>query len=65
MLLLFIPGTAENILLAFSLYTNGVKILNTQQAAGTLGAVNGIRVLSMGWVILGHTYFFANMFDGK
>ncbi|XP_045192777.2 O-acyltransferase like protein-like [Mercenaria mercenaria] len=47
------------ILIAFSVYTNGCKLLGTGQGAGSLGAVNGIRFLSMAWVILGHTYFFA------
>lgn len=55
----------ENILLAFSVYSNGVKILNTDQGAGTLGALNGVRFLSMAWVILGHTFFFAMGFDGR
>lgn len=45
-------------LLSFSIYTNAKKILNTNQSAGTLTAVNGIRFVSMTWVILGHTYAF-------
>ena len=52
-------------LLSFSVYSNGVKILSTNQASGSLGAVNGIRFLSMAWVILGHSYFFAMNFDGR
>ncbi|KAL4234454.1 hypothetical protein ACF0H5_006100 [Mactra antiquata] len=61
-------GVLENILLSFSVYTNGYKILGANQGSGSIGAVNGIRFLSMAWVILGHTYFFAtnftvNMFD--
>ena len=46
------------ILLSFSLYTNASKILNTKQPSGTLTAVNGIRFISMTWVILGHTFVF-------
>ncbi|XP_045192779.2 nose resistant to fluoxetine protein 6-like [Mercenaria mercenaria] len=45
--------------LAFSAYTNARKLLSTSQASGSLSAINGIRFLSMAWVILGHTYFFA------
>ena len=45
-------------LLAFSVYTNGAKILNTNQPKGTLTAVNGIRFISMSWVILGHVFAF-------
>ncbi|KAL4234257.1 hypothetical protein ACF0H5_005907 [Mactra antiquata] len=52
-------GVLANILLAFSVYTNGCKLLGTNQGSGTLGAVNGIRFLSMAWVILGHTLYFA------
>ena len=46
------------ILLSFSIYTNGKKILNVSQPSGTLTAINGIRFISMTWVILGHTYVF-------
>ena len=53
------------ILISFSVYTNGAKILSTHQAAGTLTAVNGIRFLSMAWIILGHTYGVANLEGGK
>ncbi|XP_033118021.1 nose resistant to fluoxetine protein 6-like [Anneissia japonica] len=45
-------------ILCFSLLINGSKILNTKQGEGSLGALNGIRVLSLWWVILGHTYIF-------
>ncbi|XP_052816398.1 nose resistant to fluoxetine protein 6-like [Mya arenaria] len=55
----------EKICLAFSAYSNGVKILSTVQGAGSLGALNGIRFLSMAWVILGHTYFFASGVDAN
>lgn len=51
-------GVLSNILVAFSVYTNGVKLLNTSVPAGSLTALNGIRFLSMTWVILGHTYAF-------
>ena len=64
MLCLCFLGKIERALLSFSVYTNGVKILSTNQAAGSLGAVNGIRFLSMAWIILGHTYFFAIGYDG-
>ncbi|WAR11329.1 NRF6-like protein [Mya arenaria] len=58
-------GTMERILLAFSVYSNGVKILNTDQREGSLGALNGIRFLSMAWVILGHTLAFAIGLDAN
>ncbi|XP_063422394.1 nose resistant to fluoxetine protein 6-like isoform X2 [Mytilus trossulus] len=50
------PGLLGKLLLSFSIYTNGAKILRTDQSAGSLNAVNGIRFISMSWVILGHTY---------
>ncbi|XP_060562019.1 O-acyltransferase like protein-like [Ruditapes philippinarum] len=52
------PGILGKLLLSFSVYTNAPKILNTSQPKGTLTCVNGIRFLSMTWVILGHTYGF-------
>ena len=52
-------------LLSFSIYTNGAKILNTDQSAGSLTAINGIRFFSMTWVILGHTYACVILLGGK
>ncbi|XP_045202055.2 nose resistant to fluoxetine protein 6-like [Mercenaria mercenaria] len=52
------PGIPGKLLLSFSVYTNAPKILNTNQPKGTLTSVNGIRFLSMTWVILGHVYAF-------
>ncbi|OWF42953.1 nose resistant to fluoxetine protein 6-like [Mizuhopecten yessoensis] len=52
------PGIIGRILVAFSVYSNGEKLLSTKQGPGSLTAVNGIRVISMFWVILGHSYVF-------
>ncbi|XP_048777957.2 nose resistant to fluoxetine protein 6-like isoform X2 [Ostrea edulis] len=52
------PSIFGRIILSFSAYTNGKKILGTSQPKGSLTAVNGIRFLSMSWVILGHTIAF-------
>lgn len=51
-------GCLMKFFLAFSVYSNGKKILSTRKTAGTLGAVNGVRVLSISWVILGHIFAF-------
>lgn len=42
--------------LCFSWWTNGSKILDTQIRDKKLACLNGIRVLSISWVILGHTF---------
>ncbi|CAC5402097.1 unnamed protein product [Mytilus coruscus] len=52
------PGMFGELLLPFSVYTNGAKMLNTNQPEGSLTAINGIRFISMTWVILGHAYGF-------
>ncbi|XP_012934636.1 nose resistant to fluoxetine protein 6 [Aplysia californica] len=48
------PGRAVKLLLSFSAWSNSLKIWNTHQPRGCLKCVNGIRVISISWVILGH-----------
>lgn len=45
-------------LMAFSLYKTVPALLATKQAPGIITSLNGLRVISMFWVILGHTYVF-------
>ena len=44
-------------LTAFSLFRTVPTLLATKQAPGVISSLNGIRVISMFWVILGHTHF--------
>jgi len=50
----------KEILLAFSLYTNGKKLLDTKHAADTLSSLHGIRYLSICWIVLVHKYTLLN-----
>lgn len=52
-------GLVLKVLVAFSVYTNGSKLLSTRQQAGSLNCVHGIRFLSMTWVVLGHGFLFS------
>ena len=47
----------KDILLAFSLYKTLPSILGTDQPASAIRCINGLRVLSMFWVIGGHTVY--------
>jgi hypothetical protein len=50
-------------MLAFSVHTNAGKILSMKNPPdGTVECVHGIRVISMFWVIYGHTYIFASAY---
>ncbi|XP_022805680.1 O-acyltransferase like protein-like [Stylophora pistillata] len=49
-------GFVVNFLVCFSMIRNTTKIMNCSVPAGAISAINGIRVLSMWWVIMGHTY---------
>ncbi|XP_071944620.1 O-acyltransferase like protein-like [Antedon mediterranea] len=49
----------EKVLLSFSATRNGSKIFDIGNSSRQLGCLNGIRVLSMWWVILGHSLYFA------
>ncbi|KAL4219668.1 hypothetical protein ACF0H5_022240 [Mactra antiquata] len=55
----YTPGMLGKILLSFSVITNASKLLNTNQPSSTLTNINGVRFISMTWVILGHTYVFS------
>lgn len=48
----------NNILAAFSVYNNGEKLFKTttSSSANVMECVNGIRVLSIVWVIYSHSY---------
>lgn len=54
--LYIVSESAHSALLAFSIYTNGKKILKTTDDSGQILFFNGMRVLSMFWVIMGHRY---------
>ncbi|VDK71115.1 unnamed protein product [Onchocerca ochengi] len=47
------------VLLAFSVYTNGRNILKTEKRSNQIHCLHGTRVLSMFWIILGHSYYYA------
>ncbi|PSN39086.1 hypothetical protein C0J52_07350 [Blattella germanica] len=49
-------GPKNKLLTAFSWYSNGKKLLNTDTSGDTLQAIHGIRFLSICWVVMGHRY---------
>lgn len=51
-------GKLERMILAFSVYTNGQKLLSTDQSSESISCVHGIRFISMLWVILGHVHVY-------
>ncbi|ESP02881.1 hypothetical protein LOTGIDRAFT_156833 [Lottia gigantea] len=48
------PVEANRFFMAFSIRANAKKILNASQPKGSLTCLNGIRVISMSWIIIGH-----------
>ncbi|RWS14326.1 nose resistant to fluoxetine protein 6-like isoform X2 [Dinothrombium tinctorium] len=44
------------IILSFSAVTNGRFLFSTETFSGSLDAVNGVKVLSMAWILYTHTY---------
>jgi hypothetical protein len=51
-----IAGQKKELLLAFSVYSNGKNLLSTKTSGDTLQAVHGIRFITICWVIWGHRY---------
>ena len=49
----------EELITTFSLYKVLPQILSTKQPPSAITSINGLRVMSMFWVILGHTHVFA------
>ena len=47
-----------NFVMCFSLIKNTKALFSTNVPAGAITSINGIRTISMTWVILGHTYMF-------
>lgn len=52
----YFSETAHDILLAFSIYTNGEKIIKTTKREGQIPFFDELKVLSMFWVTMGHRY---------
>ena len=53
----------NDVLLSFSLLTNFEFIISTKQSGSDrLGCLEGIRALSMTWVVLGHSFLFSSTF---
>ena len=46
-----------NLITAFSLYKTVPVVLSTKQPSAAITSINGLRVISMFWVMLGHTHF--------
>ncbi|CAH1957151.1 unnamed protein product [Acanthoscelides obtectus] len=49
-------GKQFSMLIVFSVYTNMKKITSTKKTENDLTCLNGMRVISMMWIILGHLY---------
>jgi len=63
-----VESLPTRLLNCFSVLNNSRKILSAKvNSSDNLGCLNGIRVLSTTWVVMGHTYFQATMnpiYDG-
>ena len=53
----------KDLILSFSLYKTVPAIMATHQPATAITSINGMRVLSMFWVILGHAYYWGFIYD--
>lgn len=51
-------GEKSQAMLAFSFYTNGMKLLShtKSKSSDRMDCIHGIRAISTQWIVLGHTY---------
>lgn len=56
-------STFSKILSNFSIYSNSIIVFKDSMETSRLRCLHAIRVLSLAWVILGHTYGFITMFS--
>ena len=54
-----LSGFLYDLIVSFSLYKTVPAIISTHQPASAISCINGMRVISMFWVILGHIYIFS------
>lgn len=52
-------STIIQILIAFSIKTNGKKLFDTKSNDSSIAVLHGIKFFSMVWIILGHSYSFS------
>ena len=53
----------KDLILSFSLYKTVPVIMSTKQPSNAITSINGLRVISMCWVILGHTLAWAGFYN--
>lgn len=56
-------STFSKLLSNFSIYSNSIIVFKDSTETSRLRCLHAIRVLSLAWVILGHTYGFITMFS--
>ncbi|XP_034937796.1 nose resistant to fluoxetine protein 6-like [Chelonus insularis] len=60
------PTKAEKILIGFSAYSNSLLIFNTKSSSKNIGAINGIKSMSLLFTFLAHICVFSdNFFDNR
>ena len=47
----------QETLVSFSLRRNGAALLSTARSGDTMGCLHGLRVLSISWVVLLHSFY--------
>ena len=52
-----------NFFMCFSLIQNMKTILTTDVGRGVIGVINGVRVFSISWIIIGHLLFYAPLYS--
>ena len=64
-IMIYFPGSLHILLMSFSVVKNAETLINTKVSGTRVNAIEGIRALTMGWIIVIHVLMFGAPHSGR